>query len=126
MLLFEDPLPRQKALLTQRNPDTPDQRLGCSVHRNFQATAYEKRIAIDDAIVTTELTPRGSLRFRNRIVAQRSVSSESRHSLMNFAAAVTSKLELHDAILALPLPTWSVQFPPGRRTSQVRVVCSIV
>src|SRR5262249_46060473 len=120
MFLVEYPLPRQQALLTQRDPHAPYQRLGRSMHRNFQATAYKKRIAIDNAIVTAELTTRGSLRFRNRILVQRSIGCESRHSFMDFAAALASKLEPHAAILALPLLGLFISLHPARIAAELR------
>src|SRR6516162_1141931 len=65
------------------------------MHRDFEAATHKKRSVINHAIVATEGTARRSLRFRDGIVAQRSLGPEPRHSFVNFATAVAPKLEPH-------------------------------
>jgi hypothetical protein len=56
---------------------------------------------IDHAIVATELTARGALRFRDHIVTQGSNDPEARHSLVNFVAGLAPKLEIHGVYLSI-------------------------
>src|SRR6516165_5857962 len=88
MLLFEDLEPRLEAQLAERHPDAPDEWLIRAVHWDLEAAAHKKRGAINHAVVGTEGTTRGALRFGDGVVTQRSGGPEPRHSFMKFATGL--------------------------------------
>lgn len=100
-----------EAVLAQRYPNAPNERLALAMHRNLQAATDEERLLIDNAGIAAQGAPLCTRFQRNGVVIERSVRGIPRRSFVPFIARRAFESD-HCMLLFSPPPGLDEYFRP--------------